>query len=207
MRTPKLYEEHFVKKKDDRAGLFQALTETFEIQSGLYPGSFAHITPSFFVPTVVYVDTDRRCPRFFTDPLTLQYVTARKQYRQPSSIRFHGADFSEELPEPDEAFDLLISLYAGFISQHCVRYLRPEGVLVVNNSHGDAPLAHLNPAYELVGVVQRRGERFKLSFDDLDAYFVTKAGKPLCKEEILKSRRGPAYTKSPYAYLFKKVTS
>ncbi|MCB0128324.1 MAG: hypothetical protein KDE58_38925, partial [Caldilineaceae bacterium] len=99
---------------------------------------------------------------------------------------------------------LLLSFYAGFISEYCTPYLRPQGILVVNNSHGDAPLAYLNPTYRLIGVVNRRAERFKLSFDDLDGYFVPKSGKPLSKEAILKTMRGPAYTKAPFAYIFEK---
>lgn len=205
MPIPKLYDEHFVKKSDERTGLFQALSAEFTLQRGLYPGSFAHITPSFFVPEMVYVDTDRRCPTFFSDNATLHYVAERKQYAQAASVNFYQADFSKELPEPRQSFDLLLSFYAGFISEYCTHYLRPQGILVVNNSHGDAPLAYLNPNYQLIGIVNRNAERFKLAFDNLDSYFVTKSGKPLDKADILQSMRGPGYTKAPYAYMFQKV--
>lgn len=205
MVTPKLYHDHFVKKSDERTGLFQALSAGFSIQRGLYPGSFVHITPSFFIPEMVYVDMDKRCPRFFADDATLHYVTERKQYAQTPSLKFYHADFSKEVPEPLQSCDLLLSFYAGFISEYCVQYLRPQGILVANNSHGDAPLAHLNPDYELIGVVNREAERFKLTFENLDTYFVTKSGKPLDKAEILRSMRGLGYTKAPYAYIFQKV--
>ena len=36
--------------------------------------------------------------------------------------------------------DVLLSQYAGFISEPCKGYLRAGGVLVANNSHGDARL-------------------------------------------------------------------
>ena len=36
----------------------------------------------------------------------------------------------------DRSVDLLISQYAGIISQPCKRYLKPGGYLLVNNSHG-----------------------------------------------------------------------
>lgn len=205
MSTPTLYSDYFVKKSDERMGLFRALTAAFNIQRGLYPGSFVHITPSFFIPEMVYVDMDKRCPRFFADDAMLHYVAERKQYAQLPSIKFYHADFSKELPEAAQSFDLLLSFYAGFISEYCTRYLRPRGILVANNSHGDAPLAYLNPHYRLIGVVSRRAEQFKLTFENLDAYFVTKSGNPLDKAEILTSMRGPRYTKAPYAYIFQKV--
>jgi hypothetical protein len=205
MPIPKLYDDHFVKKADERTGLFQALSAEFTLQRGLYPGCFTHITPSFFIPEMVYVDLDKRCPAFFADDATVQFVAARKQYAQTAAVRFYNADFSKEIPEPQQSFDLLLSFYAGFISEYCTRYLRQHGILVVNNSHGDAPLAYLNPAYRLIGIVNRKAERFNLAFDQLNGYFVTKSGKPLIKEELLQTMRGPAYTKAPYAYIFEKT--
>ena len=205
MRIPKLYDDHFVKKSDERTELFQALSAEFKLQRGLYPGCFTHITPSFFIPEMVYVDLDKRCPRFFADDATLHYVAERKQYAQTPSIKFYHADFSTELTETAQSFDLLLSFYAGFISEYCTHYLRPRGILVVNNSHGDGPLAYLNPHYRLIGVVNRRAEQFKLTFENLDGYFVTKSGKPLDKAGILRSMRGPGYTKAPYAYIFQKI--
>ncbi len=205
MPIPRLYNEHFVQKSDERMELFQALSAEFNLQRGLYPGCFTHITPSFFIPEMAYVDTDKRCRKFFSNDATQQYIAARKHYAQAPSIKFYNADFSKEIPEVAQSFDLLLSFYAGFISEYCTRYLRPHGILVVNNSHGDAPLAYLNPIYRLVGVVNRRAERFTLSFDDLDGYFVTKSGKPIIKEELLKTMSGPAYTKAPYAYVFEKT--
>ncbi len=205
MPTPKLYDDYFVQKSDERTELFQALSTEFNLQRGLYPGCFTHITPSFFIPEMVYVDSDKRCQRFFSDAATLDYIAERKQYAQAASVKFHNADFSKEIPETQQSFDLLLSFYAGFISEYCTHYLRPQGILVVNNSHGDAPLAYLNPNYQLIGVVNRKAERFKLAFDKLDTYFVTKSGKPLDKAEILQNMRGPGYTKAPYAYIFQKV--
>jgi len=201
---PKLYHDHFIAKSDERTELFRILSEKFDLQRGLYPGSFTHITPAFYIPEMVFVDTDKRCPRFFADGDLLDYIAARKQYPQAATIQFHRADFSTEIAEPLHSFDLLLSFYAGFISDYCTRYLRPQGILVVNNSHGDAPLAYLNPQYQLIGVVNRRAERFTLSFDDLASYFQPKSGKPLHRETLLETGRGPAYTKAPYAYIFQK---
>jgi hypothetical protein len=103
-----------------------------------------------------------------------------------------------------ESFDILISLYAGFISKHCGGYMRNGGILLVNNSHGDAPLAYLDKRYELIGVVKRNGDRFNYSEDALDSYFTPKGKTPFDAETIEKTMRGLAYTRTAYAYVFKK---
>ena len=53
--------------------------------------------------------------------------------------------------EAEKSFDLLISQYAGFVSQHCKKYLKIGGILLVNNSHGDASMAKLDDDYKFVG--------------------------------------------------------
>jgi len=37
--------------------------------------------------------------------------------------RFIDTDYTRELDVPAESFDLLVSLYAGFASEFCTRYL------------------------------------------------------------------------------------
>ena len=203
---PELYKQYFVEKGDERLGLFRLLAEKFGIESGLYPGSFVHITPSLVIPQMVYVDMDRRCKAFFTSEKTRKFVDKHKEYEQPASYSFHQADFSNGFPEEKGSFDLLISLYAGFISKYCGEYLKPGKILVANNSHGDAPMAYLDARYEFIGVVKRNGNRFSCSEKDLDSYFIPKANKPLDKVTIEKTMQGPAYTKTAYAYVFKKLS-
>ena len=43
------------------------------------------------------------------------------------SVRFIEADYSDSLDLDDGAFDLLVSLYAGFVSEACTRHLRVGG--------------------------------------------------------------------------------
>ncbi len=40
-----------------------------------------------------------------------------------------------------EPVDLIISQYAGFVGQETKRYLKEGGILLCNDSHGDATLA------------------------------------------------------------------
>ncbi len=204
---PDLYKKFFVEKKDERLGLFRLLAERFSVESGLYPGSFAHITPSLVIPQMVYVDMDKRCKSFFKSEATRDFVDKHKEYEEAASYRFHEEDFSEGFPERKESFDILISLYSGFISKYCGEYLKPGKILVANNSHGDAPLAYLDKRYEFIGVVKRNGDRFSYSEEDLDSYFILKAKNPLDIETIEKTMQGPAYTKTAYAYVFKKKST
>ncbi|MBN1581807.1 MAG: hypothetical protein JXA89_13970 [Anaerolineae bacterium] len=203
--VPKLYHAHFVAKGDERLGLFRLLAGQFDIGKGIYPGSFCHITPSFVVPEMVYVDSDKRCPKFFAAEQTMEFVCEKKEYAAHSVLRFHAADFTDPVPEDKDSFDLLISLYAGFVSQHCKSYLKTGGILLANNSHGDASLAYLDPDLLFIGVVKRSGDTFRLVLDGLDAYFQTKTGKPIDRGAVERTMRGAGFTKTGYAYLFEKV--
>ena len=202
---PDIYKQYFVDKGDERLGLFRLLVEKFSIESGLYPGSFVHITPSFVIPHMVYVDMDKRCQSFFTSEKTRAFVEKNREYEKPPSYSFHKGDFSEGFPEKKGSFDLLISLYSGFISKYCGAYVMKGGILLANNSHGDAPLAYLDERFEFIGVVKRYGNRFSYSENDLDSYFIPKDKKPFDAETIEKTMKGPAYTKPAYAYVFKKL--
>ena len=204
-KIPNLYNEYFIKKNDERIELFKILSDIFNIKNGMYPGSFVHITPSFFISQMVYVDTDKRCNHFFSDRLTLDYIIRKKTYNESPEIRFHHADFTNNINERAESFDLLISLYSGFISKYCKKYLKKSGVLIVNNSHGDAPLAYLDKSFKMIGVMKRHGNHFKISERCLSTYFKTKSGKPIDMEKIKKTMRGPGFTKIAYAYIFKKA--
>ena len=201
---PDIYKKYFVDKGDERLGLFRLLAEKFNIESGLYPGSFVHITPSLVIPHMVYVDMDKRCEPFFNSEMTKVFVDRNKEYEESASYRFHKADFSEGFQEKKDSFDILISLYAGFISKYCGKYLKKNGILLANNSHGDAPLAYLDKGFEFIGVVKRDGNRFNYSENALDSYFIPKGKNPIDKGTIEETMKGPAYTKNGYAYVFKK---
>ena len=204
-KTPQLYKKYYIDKSDERLELFRIIAERYNIKSGLYPGSFIHITPSFVIPKMVYIDIDKRCPKFFQSKETLSFIEKQKKYEEPTIIKLYSADFSSTIDENEESFDLLISLYSGFVSEYCTKYIKENGIVLANNSHGDAPLAFLNNELDLIAVVKRRGEYFTLSEKELDTYFKTKSGKKLNREEIKRTMKGSAYTKTAYAYVFRKL--
>jgi hypothetical protein len=200
-----LYDRHFASKGFERVDLFELLVDHFGVRRALYPGSFVHVSPSFVIRSVTYVDNDSRCPRFFADPAVVRMVKKRRRYHGEPEIAFHAADYSEPLEEEDESFDLLISQWAGPISHACKRYLKVGGILVANDSHGDASLASLDRHYQLVAVITRGAGKHRLSERSLDTFFVPKSGKPVTRQDIERTRRGGAYVKSAAAYVLRRT--
>ena len=88
----------------------------------------------------------------------------------PPSSRLKG-----ELDLPAASFDLLVSLYAGFVSEHCTDYLKIGGTLLVNPSHGDVAMASIDPRYELSGVVVSRDGDYRVRTEDLSTYLIPKS--------------------------------
>jgi hypothetical protein len=200
-----LYRQHYVDKDFERLELFHLLAERYGIESALYPGSFVHITPSLVYPITTYVETDARAKAFFADPAIHAFVNRHKAYDRDPQITFHAADYRRDFGEAEERYDLLISQYAGFVSQPCKRYLKIGGLLLVNNSHVDAGMASLDDNYALVAIANQRGGKYRLSERDLDAYFIPKAHTTITREYLEELGRGIGYTKSASSYVFRRV--
>lgn len=203
--APELYKQHFVDKTDERVDLFRKLVKQYKVRSALYAGSFVQISPSFVIPCVVYVDSDRRFPGFFKQEQVAAYVESRKEYSEQPEIRSHHQNYEKPIDEPLDSFDLLISQYAGFVSIACGKYLKSGGILVANDSHGDASMANLDPKFRLIAVVDRKGERFKITEVGLDQYLKTRRPVEITRESLLRRGRGFGYSKPASSYVFRKI--
>lgn len=193
----------------DRERLFAAVAGALEAGRVLYPGSFVDVAPSFSFADVTYVDSDRRASRFFARTEDVDRLIARhRESSEPATWRFLAADYTEDLAVEDASVDLLISLYAGLVSASCTRYLRLGGVLLANPSHGDVAKASIDPRYELAGVVTTRaGGTYGVRTTALDGHLVPKnPGLVLTDAMIHERGRGIAYTRSAFAYLFRRVS-
>ena len=187
----------------DRLRLFTAVGQFVDATTVLYPGSYVDVAASFPFESVTYVDVDARAARFFADTTGVDEIIAEQvRSEEVRSWRFVGADYASALDLQDASFDLLVSLYAGFVAEPCTRYLRPGGWLLVNPSHGDAAIASIDPRYRLVGVVQSRSGKYTVSDRNLDSYLIPKRELELTSDYIHESGRGVAYTTSPFAYVF-----
>lgn len=189
----------------DRLRLFSTVRDAVGGVRALYPGSFVDVAASAVYPEVTYVDLDKRTPRFFSDANGISDIIESMDGPRDHVIEFLHGDYRNELPLEDESFDLLVSLYAGFVSEHCTEYLRVGGTLLVGPSHGDAAMASIDNRYQLIGIVNSRSGSYNVSTNHLDTYLVPK--KPIdITPDLLHGRgRGIAYTKSPFAYLFRRT--
>lgn len=204
-----LYAKYHVERGDERREMFRLLHDRFRCRVGLYPGCFVHVTPSFYVQSMIYVDSDRRSRQFFRSGSARRVIDAHKTYSEDAEIRFYPSDYRAPLPVRDESVDLLVSQFAGFVSDSCSRYLCSGGLLVANDSHGDAGLAHIDPAFDFIGVFARRGDRLALSSVRLDRYFVRATAAVLPERsdirEYLKGLGQPLrYVETAEHYLFRK---
>ena len=190
----------------DRTRLFQAVADVLAIDSVLYPGSYIDIAASFVFPSVTYVDSDRRAARFFTDQRGVKEIISSQQRTPPSpTVRFISSDYKEDLDLEDGSFDLLVSLYAGFVSVHCTRYVRTGGWLLANPSHGDVAMASIDPRYEFAAAIISRSGAYRVRRDHPDQYLIPKHAIDLNPEVLHQRGRGVAYTKPAFAYLFQRT--
>ncbi len=191
---------------DDRFRLFRAVGKVIVPKTVLYAGSYVDVAPSFIFPNVTYVDMDRRAKRFFEDEVGVKELVQAKDTAAPNvQFSFIHSDYAR-LSLPEQSFDLLISLYAGFISEYCTKFLKLGGHLLVNPSHGDAALASLDARYQLAGVVISQSGDYRVLQANLADYLQPKKAVEVTRELLFSTNRGVAYTRPAFAYLFERVT-
>lgn len=191
--------------KFERLDLFQIIADKFNIKRALYAGSFVHVTPSFVFSDVVYVDNDKQAKQFFSKSEIFKFITERKIYPQEAKVSFYFDDYRNGFDEMIGSFDLLISQYAGFVGQYCKQYLKTGGLLLANNSHGDAGMAAIDDDYQLLAVFSVKNEKYRIGVNNLDEYFVPKSQVEITKEYLEKLQKGIGYKKTASVYLFQKV--
>lgn len=194
----------------DRYRLFRSVADAVTATSGqigavLYPGSFVDVAASFVFRDVTYVDTDIRAKRFFADTDGVREIIDPHDPDGTHRFRFLHRDYRDPLDLANQSVDLLVSLYAGFVGEHCTRYLRPGGTLLVNPSHGDAALASIDARYQLAAVVLARSGSYRVDQNGLDRYLVPKREVEVTADLVHGIGRGVAYTRSPFAYLFRRI--
>ncbi len=203
-QTRKLWNE-YNHHGSDRIQLFAAVSDFTRAGAALYPGSYLDVAASVVFPSVTYVDIDRRTPRFFSDAPGVREIVATMGGAADFEYDFLHSDYRNGLPLKDGEFDLLVSLYAGFVSEVCSRYLGVGGFLLANTSHGDVAMASIDRRYELAGVLSRRSGQYRVVTDNLGPYLTPKKPTKITRATLHASGRGIAYEKSASAYLFRRV--
>ncbi|MGB0973231.1 MAG: hypothetical protein ACPGVG_20095 [Mycobacterium sp.] len=188
----------------DRSGLFAAVANLWGPARAMYPGCYLDVAPSTAIPSVTYVDVDRRAARYFANrELVFAELRGRTPAGTQAEVSFLHADYTTPLDLPDPKFDLLISLYTGPVWDHCRQYLKAGGLFLANTSHGDASLAALDPRMELVAAVHQRGDEYRIDRGALDSYLMPKRPAAADPDLIRRGGRGIAYTRTAFAYLFR----
>lgn len=188
----------------DRSSLFAAVMDEFAPARALYVGSYLDLSPSTAIPSVTYIDVDRRAASFFADEALVE-SQLRGHARQGAGeqVTFEQSDYLEPLNVFEASIDLLISLYTVPSWDACRRYVVDGGLFLANASHGDASLAALDPALSLVAAVQVEAGLYSLHTGDLEKYLVPKKPATANADAIRASGRGLTYTQDAFAYVFR----
>ena len=194
-------------KRFDRYDLFLEISKHFPINKAMYPGSYIHITPSMIFPEVLYMDNFKKTEAFFKNKSEiLPYIEKQKIYKEKTTINFILNDYWNDLSVPKGYYDLLISQYAGFVSQACKQYLKKGGILLANDSHGDATLAKLDCDFEFIGVLEFVQGHYQFKTENLNQYFTFKRERPIDINKVKKTMKGPRYKNTSENYLFEMIT-
>jgi hypothetical protein len=204
--TIELYQKQIVDINFERAGLFKALKERYDCNEALYPGSSVHITPSFFYPHVVYVDQSRTAAEFFCDMDGIQaYVGRNKHYKRNAYIRFIAQDYTVPLALPKGGFDLLISLYAGGVSQACKEYLKIGGIVVTNDHQNDVDGVINNTGLKLKAIVKYSSGKYRFLDKNVETHLASMRKRKKSKNYLQSTSQGVAYRESiDVYYLFER---
>lgn len=139
--------------------------------------------------------------KFFKDiSIIKDYLNDYKQYKISCEVEFIGQDYNDSLDIPQ--VDLIISQYAGFVGQATKEYLKIGGILLCNDSHGDATLARFDDDFEFIGVITKN---LKIKKMNLDRYFILPKNKVVNLNLVKKTMKGPKYIEDVENYLFRKL--
>ena len=200
------YKKYYSDRDYEQIDLFRLIKNEWKIERVIYPGSYVHVSPSFIFSDVVYIDSDKKAKKFFEINEVKDFICERKEYPGDPKFSFYGIDYKQTIDDFYQQFDLLVSQYAGFISDSCKDYLKIGGILLVNNSHGDAGLASIDQDYGLIATVHKTKGKYRISTASLDKYFIPKSINIVTKELLYKTNRGVGYTKTAPLYIFRRIS-
>ncbi len=66
-------------------------------------------------------------------------------------------------------------------------------------------MASIDNDYRFIGVVKKGQNKYALSEKNLESYFIPKKPREITREYLEKINRGVGYTKTPSAYLFRRI--
>lgn len=190
--------EKYIGKIGDRKRLYRLIANRFYVKTALYPGSHIDISASLVIPNVTYIDNYKGAIQFFKNLIEIRnYINLNKEYPEECIIEFFGLDYNENIKL--DKVDMVISQFAGFVGQSTKKHLKKGGILLCNDSHGDATLAYLDDDYEFIGVVESNNT---IVTDGLEKYFKFANKRQIDRNIVLTKMKGPKYKVQPSNYIF-----
>jgi len=200
------YERFYSALSFDRAGLFELIKDKYGCSTVLYPGCSIHITPSFYFQHVVYVDINETAKEFFQDNQNvLSIVNSNKKYKQSAYIQFIHSDYTEKLPVRENNYDLLLSIYAGGITESCKRYVKPGGIIVSNNHRNDAQQAIKDSSIRLEALIRRKGKKYNIENGTGEKMLEALQEHSVPTKNMKNSSSGLKYVDNEYYFVFRKI--
>lgn len=129
-----------------------------------------------------------------------KFIDSHKEYEEVPCIEFLGQDYTMSIEI--EPVDLVISQYAGFVGQATKQVLKVGGILLCNDSHGDATLANFDEDFQLIGILESNN---KIRTHNLEVYFTPMKGKGIDLDLVKTKMKGLKYQKMAENYLFQKI--
>lgn len=202
MKNIKVIDElnNYIKQIGNRGNIYRQVRDTFDIKSAIYPGSYIDIIPSLIIEKVTYIDNFKKANLFFHNMDEIRkYIEENKEYSTPTYIKFIYEDYSKV--KDIEQVDLIISQYAGFVGQETKHFLTEGGILLANDSHGDATLAYFDDSFEFIATIDNE----IINFNNLDKYFSLYRNKEINLDFVKEKMKGPKYVFNAQNYIFKKI--
>ncbi len=192
--------KNYVDKIGNRKNIYKIVKDIFDLKSAIYPGSYIDIVPSLILEEVTYIDNFKKANTFFKQKNEIvKYIEENKEYSNPSYINFIYDDYSKV--SNIKMVDLIISQYAGFVGQETKQFLKVGGILLANDSHGDATLAYLDESYQFIATL----DNDIINFDNLEKYFSLSRKRMINLSEVNEKQKGPKYINNAQNYIFKKI--
>lgn len=172
----------------------------------LYPGCSIHITPSFYFQHVVYVDISETAKEFFQENKNiLSIVNSNKKYKQSAYIHFIHSDYTKKLPVRENNYDLLLSIYAGGITESCKKYIKHGGIIVSNNHQNDAQQALKDSSVRLEALILRKGKKYYIENVSGEKMLKALLGHSMPLKSMKNSSSGMEYVDTEYYFVFRKI--
>ncbi len=181
----------------ERSGLFELIKKEFNPKAVIYPGCSIHITPSFYLNHVVYIDKSQQAIDFFSNiNAVTSFINQNKTFKEPAYWKFIPGDFRSDLGLEYASFDLLLSLFSGKMIDSCERYIKSGGLIITSSLFSDNDSIKDRKDFELLGLIKCKNQKYSIDYNGHES----KHG----KSRLRSKNNGFEYIDNESYYLYRK---